>query len=58
MLSLSKQGINNYFVSLQQKNIHYQNDKKRDFKWLEKGEGHPIILLHGLMGGVEDLERW
>ncbi len=24
------------------------------FKWLEKGEGHPIILLHGLMGDVEN----
>ena len=25
-----------------------------NFKWLEEGEGHPIILLHGLMGGVEN----
>ena len=25
------------------------------FKWLEEGEGgQPIILLHGLMGGVEN----
>ena len=24
------------------------------FKWLEEGEGHPVILLHGLMGGVEN----
>ena len=24
------------------------------FKWLEEGEGTPIILLHGLMGGVEN----
>ena len=25
------------------------------FKWLEEGtEGRPIILLHGLMGGVEN----
>ena len=24
------------------------------FRWLEKGEGKPIILLHGLMGGVEN----
>jgi len=24
------------------------------FKWLEEGEGSPIILLHGLMGGVEN----
>ena len=28
--------------------------KEGNFKWLEKGEGHPIILLHGLMGGVEN----
>jgi len=25
-----------------------------EFKWLEKGKGHPIILLHGLMGDVEN----
>ena len=24
------------------------------FKWLEEGNGAPIILLHGLMGGVEN----
>ena len=24
------------------------------FKWLEEGDGSPIILLHGLMGGVEN----
>jgi len=24
------------------------------FKWLEEGEGSPIVLLHGLMGGVEN----
>lgn len=24
------------------------------FRWLEEGEGSPIILLHGLMGGVEN----
>ena len=24
------------------------------FKWIEKGEGHPIILLHGLMGDVQN----
>ena len=24
------------------------------FKWLEEGEGSPIILLHGLMGGVDN----
>lgn len=28
--------------------------KEGKFKWLEKGEGRPIILLHGLMGGVEN----
>ena len=24
------------------------------YKWIEEGEGDPIILLHGLMGGVEN----
>ena len=29
--------------------------KEGRFKWLEKGSGkQPIILLHGLMGGVEN----
>ena len=29
--------------------------KEGKFKWLEEGgEGQPIILLHGLMGGVEN----
>jgi pimeloyl-ACP methyl ester carboxylesterase len=22
----------------------------RDFRWLERGEGEPVVLLHGLMG--------
>ena len=25
-----------------------------EFRWIEMGEGHPVILLHGLMGGVEN----
>ena len=28
--------------------------KEGKFKWLEIGKGKPIILLHGLMGGVEN----
>lgn len=28
--------------------------KEGKFKWLEIGKGNPIILLHGLMGGVEN----
>ena len=29
--------------------------KEGKFKWLEEGnQGRPIILLHGLMGGVEN----
>ena len=24
------------------------------FKWIEEGEGNPIILLHGLMGGIDN----
>ena len=26
------------------------------YKWIEEGEGNPIILLHGLMGGVSKFE--
>ena len=28
--------------------------KEGKFKWIEKGEGSSIILLHGLMGGVDN----
>ena len=26
------------------------------FKYIEKGEGKPIIILHGLMGGLSNFE--
>ena len=28
--------------------------KEGKFRYLEKGEGRPLILLHGLMGGVDN----
>lgn len=28
--------------------------KEGKFKYLEEGEGHPVIMLHGLMGGVDN----
>jgi 2-hydroxy-6-oxonona-2,4-dienedioate hydrolase len=28
----------------------------REFQWLERGEGEPVLLLHGLMGRMDHLE--
>ncbi len=28
--------------------------KKKKYKYIEEGEGHPIVLLHGLMGGLSN----
>ena len=29
-------------------------NKEKDFKYIEEGDGLPIIILHGLMGGLSD----
>ena len=31
--------------------------KEKNFTFLEKGEGHPMVLLHGLMGGLSNFEE-
>lgn len=30
--------------------------KKKDYNYIEKGEGHPLVLLHGLMGGLSNFD--
>lgn len=34
--------------------MELQNDGK--FEWTEKGEGHALVLLHGLMGGLSNFD--
>jgi hypothetical protein len=29
------------------------NTWQRTFRWLERGEGEPVVLLHGLMGEMD-----
>ena len=31
--------------------------EKRNFKFIDQGSGHPIILLHGLMGNLSNFEK-
>jgi hypothetical protein len=30
--------------------------KEEGFSYIEKGEGRPIIILHGLMGGLSNFQ--
>ena len=30
--------------------------KKKEYNYIEKGEGHPLVLLHGLMGGLSNFD--
>lgn len=32
----------------------FQINKEKDFKYIEEGDGLPIIILHGLMGGLSN----
>ena len=31
--------------------------RERTFRWLERGEGEPVLFLHGLMGRMDNWER-
>jgi pimeloyl-ACP methyl ester carboxylesterase len=33
------------------------DDAAPEFRWLERGDGEPVILLHGLMGRADDWEQ-
>lgn len=35
----------------------FKSKKEKDFIFLEKGEGHQMVLLHGLMGGLSNFEE-
>lgn len=34
----------------------FKTKKEKDYHFIEKGEGHPMVLLHGLMGGLSNFE--
>ena len=31
--------------------------KKKKYSYVEAGEGHPLVLLHGLMGGLSNFDK-
>ena len=35
----------------------FKKEKNEDFNFIDKGEGRPIILLHGLMGGLSNFDQ-
>lgn len=37
--------------------MFFKRKKEEDFNYLDKGEGQPIVLLHGLLGGLSNFER-
>lgn len=34
----------------------FKSKKEKDYIFIEKGEGHPMVLLHGLMGGLSNFQ--
>ncbi|RQP09627.1 MAG: alpha/beta hydrolase [Chryseobacterium sp.] len=35
----------------------FKTRKEKKYTFIDKGEGHPIVLLHGLMGGLSNFEK-
>jgi len=35
----------------------FKTKKEKKFAFVEAGEGHPLVLLHGLMGGLSNFEK-
>ncbi|MDR2205225.1 MAG: alpha/beta hydrolase [Flavobacteriaceae bacterium] len=35
----------------------FKAKKKRKFNYIEEGSGYPLVLLHGLMGGLSNFEK-
>lgn len=34
----------------------FKTKKEKKFNFIEEGEGHPLVLLHGLMGGLSNFD--
>ena len=37
--------------------MRFITKKEKKFSFIEAGEGHPLILLHGLMGGLSNFDK-
>lgn len=35
----------------------FKTKKEKKFTFIESGEGHPLVLLHGLMGGLSNFDK-
>lgn len=35
----------------------FKTKKEKKFKFIEEGNGHPLVLLHGLMGGLSNFDK-
>ncbi len=35
----------------------FKTKKEKKFAFIERGEGHPLVLLHGLMGGLSNFDK-
>lgn len=35
----------------------FKTKKEKKFNFIEEGEGHPLVLLHGLMGGLSNFDQ-
>ena len=35
----------------------FKTKKEKKFNYIEEGEGHPLVLLHGLMGGLSNFDK-
>ena len=35
----------------------FKTKKDKKYTYLEAGEGHPMVLLHGLMGGLSNFDK-
>ena len=35
----------------------FKTKKERKYTFIESGEGHPLVLLHGLMGGLSNFDK-
>jgi pimeloyl-ACP methyl ester carboxylesterase len=35
----------------------FSTKKEKKYTFIESGEGHPLVLLHGLMGGLSNFDK-
>ena len=35
----------------------FSTKKEKKYSYVEAGEGHPLVLLHGLMGGLSNFDK-